>query len=48
MGLIVGFGWVDNVVDFGNIVRLVVGCMMMKLVGVGRPNRSGQTQTMLL
>lgn len=33
--LIVGFGWVDNVVGFGNVVGLVVGRMMMKLVGVG-------------
>ena len=46
--------WVDNVVGFGNIVRLFVGRglvvrrMMTKLVGVGRSNISGQTQIVSL
>ena len=52
--LVVGFGWADIVIGFGNVVGLVVGRglvverMMMKLVGVGISNTFGQTQTVSL
>lgn len=42
VGLVVENMW------YGNVVVLVVGCLMMKLIYVGRPNRLGQTQTILL
>ena len=42
------FGWIDIVLGFGNVVGLVIGCMMTKLVCVGRSNTSGQTQIMSL
>ena len=48
MGLVVGFGWVKNVIVFDNIVGLVVGRMVTKLVGVGHSNTSGQTQIVSL
>ena len=54
MGLVVQFGWVDDVFGFsiamGLVVGggLIVGRMMTKFIGVGRSNTSGQTQTMSL
>lgn len=50
--LIVGCIWCDNVVGlvlgFDNVMRLVVGCMITKPIGVDRSNTLGQTQTILL
>lgn len=49
VGLVVGFWWVDNAVEFGIVVGLVVwwglvvGRMMTKLVDVRRLITSGHT-----